>query len=165
LVEAVLAKNISRSLTMKKRDRQCDPQLQRYWEEVVWQWRKSGQTVRAFCRAEGLHESSFYFWRREVARRKEQRKEQKQPITKKGKSIPAGRKVSAVQPQRPLQKPQPSFLPVRVVTSHGNEAACGEVASGGVEVLLPQGQVVRVAPGFDRQTLAEVLSVLEPRPC
>jgi hypothetical protein len=51
-------------------------------------------------------------------------------------------------------------LPVHVVASPGNEAACG-----GVEIVLASGRVVRVVPDFDRQTLAEVLSVLEPRPC
>jgi hypothetical protein len=45
--------------------------------------------------------------------------------------------------------------------------ACLKVAqvSGGVEIVLAQGHTVRVAVGFDRQTLAEVLAVLEGRPC
>jgi transposase-like protein len=142
---------------MKRRNRPCDPQLQRYWEDVMRRWQKSGQEVRAFCRNEGLHESSFYFWRREVAQRKEQRKEQKGQITKKGKAVST---VKGSVKQRLPQKPQPSFLPVRVVASPENEAA-----HGGVEIVLVQGRVVRVTPGFDWQTLAEVLSVLEPRPC
>ena len=54
---------------MKKRIRRGDPQRQSYWEEVVRRWRESGQSVRDFCRAEGLRESAFYFWRRELARR------------------------------------------------------------------------------------------------
>ena len=53
---------------MKKRIRRGDPQRQRYWEEVVRRWREGGQSVRAFCRGEGLRESAFYFWRRELAR-------------------------------------------------------------------------------------------------
>ena len=54
---------------MKKRIRRGDPQKQTYWEEVVRRWREGGQSVRAFCRAEGVRESAFYFWRRELARR------------------------------------------------------------------------------------------------
>jgi hypothetical protein len=34
-----------------------------------------------------------------------------------------------------------------------------------VEIILTQGRAVRVQAGFDRQTLADVLAVLEARPC
>jgi hypothetical protein len=50
-----------------------------YWQEQVGAWRveverakRAGRepvTVREFCRARGLREPSFYFWRRELARR------------------------------------------------------------------------------------------------
>jgi hypothetical protein len=46
---------------MKKPIRHSDPQRQRYWEEIVRRCREGGQSVRAFCRAEGLRESAFYF--------------------------------------------------------------------------------------------------------
>ena len=52
---------------MKKRIRHGDPQRRSYWEEVVRRWREGGQSVRAFCRAEELRESAFYFWRRKLA--------------------------------------------------------------------------------------------------
>jgi hypothetical protein len=38
-------------------------------------------------------------------------------------------------------------------------------APDGVEIVLAQGRTVRVRAGFDRATLAEVLAVLEARPC
>lgn len=50
-----------------------------YWREQVGAWRVEVEraeraglapvTVREFCRARGLREPSFYFWRRELARR------------------------------------------------------------------------------------------------
>ena len=52
-----------------------------------------------------------------------------------------------------------SFLPVRVVEDAAVEA------TRGVEIVLAHGRTVRVRPGFDRQTLADVLAVLEVRPC
>ena len=122
---------------MKRCVRRGDPKRRRYWEELVRRWQKSGQTVRAFCLAEGLQESAFYSWKRKIGQ--------------------SGRKVSTT--RRPLQKAVPSFLPVQVVAAHANEAARG------VEIVLAQGRVVRVVPGFDRQTLADVLSLLESRPC
>ena len=136
---------------MEKRIWRCDPQKQRYWEDVVRRWRDGGQTVRAFCRANGLQESAFYFWRRELAKRKG-------PCKKPVAGVKKGGAVS--------KKSGPAFLPVRVVApaSHANDATCGQ-ARGGVEIVLAEGRVVRVVPGFDRQTLADVLSLLEARPC
>jgi hypothetical protein len=34
-----------------------------------------------------------------------------------------------------------------------------------VEIVLAQGRMVRVPAGFDRQTLVDVLALLEARPC
>ena len=64
---------------MKRRVRRGDPQRQSYWEAVVQRWREGGQGVRAFCRAEGLRESAFYFWRRQLARRGRQAAMGKRP--------------------------------------------------------------------------------------
>ena len=49
---------------MKTRVRQGDPERERQWQAAVEQWRQSGQSVRDFCRAQGLKESAFYFWKR-----------------------------------------------------------------------------------------------------
>jgi hypothetical protein len=37
-----------------------------YWRIVIGRWRRSGQSVRTFCRAEGISEPSFYGWRRRL---------------------------------------------------------------------------------------------------
>jgi hypothetical protein len=37
-----------------------------YWRMVLARWRRSGLSVRAFCRAEGVSEPSFYGWRRKL---------------------------------------------------------------------------------------------------
>ena len=54
---------------MKKRMRRCAAERRSYWEEVVRRWEQGGQSVRGYCRAEGLRESAFYFWRRTLGRR------------------------------------------------------------------------------------------------
>ena len=51
------------------------------------------------------------------------------------------------------------FLPVQVTADHRPEG------DRGVEMLLADGRVLRIQPGFDRQTLLDVLSVLEGRGC
>ena len=103
--------------------------------------------MREFCRAEGLRESAFYFWRRKLKRGS-------QPSGTVGQSPPkASRRLS--EPRRGT----PSFLPVHVVADAKVEAAHG------VEIVLAHGRSVRVPAGFDRQTLADVLAVLEVRSC
>lgn len=114
---------------MKKRVLRGDPRRQRYWEAVVRRWREGGQSVAAFCRAEGLRASAFYGWRRKLARRA-----------------------------------TPAFLPVEVVAPPRERLSVAE-ATGGVEIVLAPGRTVRVRPGFDRQTLVDVLAVLEAKPC
>ena len=52
-----------------------------------------------------------------------------------------------------------AFVPVQVVAD-----AVADRASA-VEVVLTDGRMVRVAPGFDTATLRQVLAVLEGRPC
>ena len=141
---------------MKKRVRQGGSERQAYWEEAMRRWKGSGQSVRAFCGNEGVRESAFYFWRRELAQRSRRTeaanglRPQASPLTKASHSCERA---------SPRHSSVPSFLPVRVV-----EDVAAESASD-VEIILARGCTVRVRSGFDRQTLANVLAVLEARPC
>jgi hypothetical protein len=38
-----------------------------YWRQILARWRRSGLSVRAFCRAEGVNEPRFYWWRRKLS--------------------------------------------------------------------------------------------------
>jgi hypothetical protein len=40
-----------------------------FWRQSLVKFRKSGLSVREFCRREKLHESAFYFWRRTIKQR------------------------------------------------------------------------------------------------
>jgi hypothetical protein len=141
---------------MRKRIRRCDLQKQSHWEGVLRRWREGGQSVRAFCRAEGLRESAFYFWRRELTRRGPQGNAVNGARFRARPTPPASRSAKPVSPR---ESPPPSFLPVHLLERGLAEAAYG------VEIMLAHGRRVRVQAGFDRQTLADVLAVLEARPC
>jgi transposase len=39
-----------------------------YWRQVLARWRRSGLSVRVFCRTEGVNEPQFYWWRRQLGR-------------------------------------------------------------------------------------------------
>ena len=141
---------------MKKRLRQSGSERQTYWEEAMRRWKESGQSVRDFCRNEGVRESAFYFWRRELVRRSPSTdavKRSRPPISPLTTISRSPKRVTS------QHSSLPSFLPVHVVEDAAVEAA------NGVEIILAHGCTVRVRSGFDRQTLANVLAVLEVRPC
>ena len=120
---------------MKKDVNHCGAQKERYWREIVKRQGQSGGTVREFCRREGVQESAFYWWRRKLLRRSVKR--------------------AANEPAHEIAR----FLPVKV--AEDNTASAG----GGLEVHLGTRCVLYLKPGFDRQTLNDVLAVLEARPC
>lgn len=146
---------------MKKRVRRGDPQRQSYWEEVVRRCAEGGQSVRAFCRDEGLRESAFYFWRRKLARRSHPADAVSGSRPQARPGMPASRSSKRVLPGHGAT---PSFLPVRVVGPAKGFPGLTETGDG-LEIVLAQGRTVRVRAGFDRQTLADVLAVLEAQPC
>jgi transposase len=121
---------------------QRDRAKERHWRGHLAAWRRSGQSVRAYCAAQGLSEPSFYAWRRVLLQRD-------------GRS---GIKVApgATSPSAALAGRSP-FVPVRLVEEATSAAS--------VEVVLRGGRVVRVAAGFTAQTLREVVAALEDLPC
>jgi transposase len=141
---------------MKKRIRHGGSERQTYWGEAMRRWREGGQSVREFCRNEGLRESAFYFWRRELAQRSQRTDAVNGSRPQADQTTTASRSPKRASSQH---SSIPSFLPVRVVEEVAAEA------TSGVEIILAHGCTVRVRAGFDRQTLADVLTVLEVRPC
>jgi hypothetical protein len=49
--------------------RRRNPAREQFWRETVAAWRKSGQSVRAFCADRGVSEATFFARRRELADR------------------------------------------------------------------------------------------------
>jgi hypothetical protein len=156
---------------MKERVRGVGSQRQRYWEEVVRRWKESDQSVREYCLAQGLRESAFYFWRRALARRSQSVSVDNQLRPKTSHvALAASRQRRSTPTRRPATRRAPrsgrrdalgtaSFLPVHVVEE-------GTAKAGrSVEIVLAHGRTVRVPAGFDRQTLLDVLAVLEVQPC
>jgi transposase-like protein len=158
----------------KIRSRRRDPGRERHWQEVIRAHTSSGQSVREYCRQAGVKEASFYWWRRELARRSPTEKRAR-PRSRAGSSREAGpasagpgrgRRAASKRtrksgqgrsPSRPAAHgPRSPFLPVHVLT---------DTTAAGVEIHLGGGRMVCVRPGFDQQTLRDVLAALEGRSC
>ena len=121
----------------KGKDR--DGRLEAKWRRIIREHTRSGLNIRDFCRNSKLHESAFYFWRRELGRRDVARRE-------------------AEREQRKRPSAQAAFVPVRVT----DEA---RVDAGRIEIVLSDGRRIHVVAPVDRQALADVLAVLEAQPC
>lgn len=118
-----------------------DPERERFWRDAVAAWKKSRQTIRAFCASRRLSEASLYAWRRELARRDRERfqRDPKLPPTIQKPSASAQKFVS-------LQVLRPAIL----------------------EVVLPAGLVVRVPGGADAAavaTAAQLVAALRMASC
>ena len=67
--------------------RRRNPERVRVWREVIDAWKRSGQTINAFCRERKLTRSNFDRWRR----------------------------ILAGEPTKSKSSSSPSFVPLRVV--------------------------------------------------
>ncbi len=128
-----------------------DLKLERAWRQRVRKQASSELSVRAFCKQQGLAESAFYFWRRELQRR------DTEPRDAVIASWPANG--------------QPPFVPIVISESVEPTSRTGELASTGrIELVHPGGIVIRVPAGCALAALRPILDLLDdrergPHPC
>jgi hypothetical protein len=136
--------------------RSGDAAKERRWRELVNAWRQSGQTVREFCHTAQVKESAFYWWKRRLARSRVRRCQDRHAQS----GLPQGKPADVTARSAELVRHKAArFLPVQVVMDHSSEP------ESGVEIHWDNGRSVRLHREFDRQTLVDVLAVLEARPC
>lgn len=117
-----------------------DPKKEAFWRRTVGRQPCSGMSVRAWCRKHSVREASFYWWRRQLARRDAE-------------------VFSSV-----ARKPAPVLVPVRITADRSADDAFDSWSVNGslsrIEVVLPRGWRVHAIGPVDRQALTDVLAVL-----
>lgn len=113
-----------------------DASKERFWRRTLRDFRRSGLTVREFCGQRRLAEHNFYAWRRILAQRDQETRDD---------AVPA--EVEA-----------PRFLPVHV----RHDPMPSPVV--GIDVVLANGRCLRVPVGFDADLLRQLLRVVEETP-
>jgi hypothetical protein len=117
----------------------CEPRAKREeaWREIFREQAGSGLSHTDFCRERSIAIHSYFWYRRRLEWTKT---------------------AAARRPTAPQAKPSaPSTLvPVRLSAS-----SKPSTASGAIEVVLARGRCLRVSRGFDRQTLLDLVRVLE----
>jgi transposase-like protein len=127
---------------MRARAQRRDEKKERYWQEKIRNGARSGLSIREFCRREGLKESQFYSWRRELWRREQEKAgNRKRKVPNNGTSVNSSfALVSMDEDSRGL-----------------NEA--------GIELVLESGRRLRIGKGVDAETLVNVVTALEQKRC
>jgi hypothetical protein len=118
---------------------------EKHWRRMLRMWQRSGLTGRNFCTENGLSEPSFYGWKREIARRDQEVQGRVKARTRQS----VGRRAVGAN--------VPAFMQVRI----DGDARVGSA----IEVVVGQGRLLRVRPGFDAATLRELVRVLEEPAC
>src|SRR5512135_1021104 len=109
------------------------------WEAILRDFRNSRLTHAEFCRRRKISLHSF-------------RKRLYQARPPKPAPADHSSPVDAI----------PHFLPVTILPDPTPAIA---VSQQPLELILPNGRRIAVAPGFDPQTLRQLLAVIEERPC
>lgn len=130
-----------------------DPKRERLWRAVLRKQARSGLTAKAFCRQERLSEASYYFWRRELARRDRE----PSPLHQRRRE-PVGAASFRAAKRAPVTS-TPLFQELSIL---GGPSAA---ADRRLEIILPDGCRLRLPAEVDRGLLADVLQALEARRC
>lgn len=110
------------------------------WARRVERWRRSGLTGDEFAEREGVNARTLAFWKWRLKR--------------------DGADPSA---SKPMRRDGKRVAFVELMPTAPALSAASETRGASFEVVLPIGYRVRIAPGFERNALAELLDVLEAR--
>jgi hypothetical protein len=92
---------------------QRDLKLEHFWRRHLEQQRSSGLTARAFCREHGLRETSFFFWKKEIAKRdRESAFASPSPVS----PVPGFVPVAVIDP--PAERRPDTPIDIRLVAGH-----------------------------------------------
>jgi lambda repressor-like predicted transcriptional regulator len=111
-----------------------------HWADVVSEWRASGLSQMEFCRRRGISDRALNNWL------------YKSPYRERVARILAARSQADVHAETPR------FVPVALL---GATAAAAQAVSGAIEVVLKGGLRIAATPGFDPETLRQVVAALE----
>jgi hypothetical protein len=131
-----------------------------HWRSVLQEHAESGLSIRRFCQNRGIPEGSFFAWRKKLAWSPAAAKGQTVPprdgkrrVKSRGKGSTWGKQASPTSRRsdgQPTASPPTSFVPIRL-----------PAASEPIEVVHPQGYVVRIPNRVDLDWLGQLFQMLD----
>ena len=122
------------------------------WRERMASQVESGLSVRAYCRAEGVGEARFHWWRRELRLR---------DVESAGP--PEASRGNGASSDAPVRSAFVEVTPLEVGSD--GVSVDGFALAPPVEVVLVGGRVLRVRDGFAPETVSRLVSLLEAGSC
>ena len=104
-----------------------------HWSKVLDEWKKSGQSAAAFCRERQLPESKFWFWKREIRRRRATRSS-RSPRPMPARMVPVRIVQEASRQPSPIELVFSSGMSVRLSAGFDASALCQLLAALGIKV-------------------------------
>jgi transposase-like protein len=169
-------------MTMQRRTRRNsansrwnrDEEKEKYWRAQIALWQQSGLSVRAFCKENGVVETSFYAWRREliVRAREDHSPEEARTLESTPNKLKdgRGRDVSirfrqtdhhALQSLVEAANDPSPFVPLKVVPEVSAQRQRCEAPSATITMTTPAGYQITVSHSDDLDLLSKLLHVLE----
>ena len=156
-----------------------DSEKEKYWRSQLRRWQGSGLSVRAFCKENGVVETSFYAWRRELLIRGREEKTSDEledtrtevaiPRTVKdarGRNIPVRFRQSDCSTLQSLLQAEPEdnpFVPLTLIADAQldmTEQSTGPTQQG-ITVTMPSGLRISITNANDIELLSKVVKTLE----
>lgn len=114
-----------------------DPFKERYWRKALADWEASGLSAKRFCDENDVHYTGFMNWKKRLAQRDAEM-------------------VREVDVSETVD-----FTPVRVVGNESlHESSMVEKHATALEVVLPNGIVLRLASACPMKLVSDVVSLL-----
>jgi transposase-like protein len=132
-----------------------DAGKERQWRKLVKRQVQSGQSVRAFCRREGVSEPSFYAWRRTIAQRDA---EVKPPAASHHRTSAPTTRTKDEKTRTKEAKPsnnQRAFVPMTLIDNARRDTS--------VVIELADGLSLRLPESISSRRAAELVYALELR--
>ena len=119
---------------------------EREMRDMILEYERGHEGLSAFCRRHGIKPGTFGWWKSEVRRRRAGRREM-------GKTV-ASDCVQFIE-----------VIPTPCATAAEADRHSATHRHGQIRIFVSRGRQIEVAPGFDEETLARTLRVVEMTPC
>ena len=119
------------------------------WAVLIDEWNASGLNLTEFCQRRGLSRGTMQGWVYKPALKRAIENARRGAIVTAAKT--SQEDASSV--------PSPAFLPVRLVEATAPPPEARSHAA--IQVVLARGRRILVGPGFDPETLRQVVAALE----
>jgi hypothetical protein len=117
--------------------RAFDLELERRWRQRLREFERAGLSVRDFCRAESVPEYTFFYWRRELAKRDQAPQTARSRSRLRDNQRRERRNGKAGLRAEPSER-TPAFVPVQLISEPlGIGTACLELRFGPFLVRMP----------------------------